>query len=120
FLSGCEGCMRRMPVEEVTLSDWPSCASAGQEELLAARELVAGPNMLEKSVVERYSLHERGGCIIGRAFVRWKLGDTALEVVWNEDLVPLAAYKRMTYPGDANLFDERAYQMTDESTLMVR
>lgn len=117
--SGCEGCMRRPPAESVDLGEWPACASAPREELLVARELVSGPSALEKGVRERYSIAKHGECYVGRMHLSWRLGETALEIVWDEDFVPLAAYKRMGYPGQPDQFDERAYRM-DARSAMVR
>jgi hypothetical protein len=116
----CEGCMRRVPVDLVELADWPACARAPADELLVARELASGPTMLEKTVVERYSIARHGDCYVGRVHLSWKLGETALEVVWDRDLQPIAAYKRMGYPGDARLFEERGYRVSESESVMVR
>jgi hypothetical protein len=118
--AGCEGCMRRVPASQVDLADWPACATTPPDERLVARELVAGPIMREQTVVERYSIARHGECLVGRVFLRWMLGDTALEVVWDRELNPVAAYKRMSYPGEPERFEERGYRMSDTESVMVR
>jgi hypothetical protein len=118
--AGCEGCMRRVPVDQVDLAEWPACAASPPDEILVARELVSGPDMLEKSVRERYSFSRHGDCYVGRVLLTWRLGETALEVVWDRDFLPLSAYKRMGYPGDAGLFEERGYRMSEDGSVMVR
>jgi hypothetical protein len=118
--AGCEGCMRRVPASQVDLADWPACATTPPDERLVARELVAGPIMREQTVVERYSIARHGDCLVGRVYLRWKLGDTALEVVWDRDRNPVAAYKRMSYPGEPERFEERGYRMSETESVMVR
>ncbi len=123
------GCKRKhVPVDAVPDLGYPTCAGAedaGAGALLARRTLRAGADsMAESGAVESFELRRRACHLVTTAHQEWKLGATDIEVVFDDKLLPLRAWKRMTSPGtrpgEAHV-DVRRYELrTPEVTIAKR
>jgi hypothetical protein len=108
-LAGCSRCEgTRREVQSLPDLPYPSCdpttgiATDGElpePELVARDTLRAGPNMREQDVVERFEIQRRGCVTIARVQQEWPLGTADLDVVYDEELLPLRVWKRTTMPG---------------------
>lgn len=124
-------CARKhVSVDSVPELPYPTCSEAvanalgdaGPGEIVARGRLRGSPDsMAESDSVETFELR-RNACLT-TATVRqeWKQGATDVEVVFNDKLVPLRAWRRMTLPtskrADGNA-DIRRYELrTEEVTL---
>ncbi|MBX7190873.1 MAG: hypothetical protein K1X94_02390 [Sandaracinaceae bacterium] len=90
---------------------------------LAEGELRAGPVMRESSVVETFSLIRRGCHIVFTGVLDWDLGATDVEVVYDQELRPIRAWKRGTSPGPLEArrrTDIRSYDFRGERLMMRR
>jgi hypothetical protein len=95
--SDCEGTRR----EVGALPDlpYPSCDGELPEgELVAADTLRAGPNMRAEDVVERFEIRRRDCLTVVRVSQEWSLGTADLDVVYDEELLPLRVWLRTTIP----------------------
>lgn len=116
-------CRRKhIPVTSVPQIPYPSCDAGdpGPGAVLASGRLRAGPNAVEQSVVERYELRQRACLRVMTVRQEWPLNVADVEVVYDEDLLPLRAWKRMTLPGvrtadgqaDIRLYELRTPEVT--------
>ncbi len=120
-------CKRKhVPVASVPELPYPSCGGAALPagELVAEGSLRAGPDHNEPSVVERFEMRRRDCLYVLTARQEWARMSSDVEVVYDRDLVPLRAWKRMTIPGvsraDGNA-DIRRYELrTPEVTITRR
>lgn len=90
----------------------------GDGTLRLARVLRSGPDMREQNVVERFELREAQGHTIVRVRQEWPLGTADLDVVFDEQLLPLRVWKRSTMPtatGPLGHRDLRVYDLTSSS-----
>jgi hypothetical protein len=102
---GCKRFQRKhIPVESLPELGYPTCAGAipGAGELAAEEHLRSGPTHKDKSIVERYSVRRRACLTVFSARQEWPFGTTDLEVVYDEQLLPLRIWKRMLIPGLPN------------------
>lgn len=122
WVAGCPSPPRER-VGELPERAYPSCAEpGGPEEVLGSGLLRAGPVMREPSVVERFELARRGCHVVFTAREDWTLSATDVEVVYDQDLQPLRAWKRTTMPGPhpvAERTDVRAYDLRGERVEMT-
>ncbi len=124
---GCEGCFKQRPVESVEELPYPTCpgeSSGEEEEVLLEGAFRSGPYHREPNIVERWSFTKRGCHHVLRSRQEWPQGTSDIEVVYDEALHPLRAWKRTTSPAFDNpeeRADIRRYEMrTDPVTLKVR
>jgi hypothetical protein len=93
------GCPRKhVPVPSITELPYPAC-DAGSPELVAHGHLRSGPTMREKDVVERFEVTRTGCGYVFEGRQEWPLMGADVEVIYDESLTPLRAWKRMTLPG---------------------
>ncbi|MEY4508303.1 MAG: hypothetical protein RLZZ450_425 [Pseudomonadota bacterium] len=98
---GCERFKRKhIPVESLPELGYPQCAGIepAPGRLLAEQHLRSGPAHTDKFIVERFSLRDQGCQQTFRSRQEWPLGTTDFEVVYDEHLLPLRLWKRMTVP----------------------
>ncbi len=113
---GCDSCLKRQPRERVPSLGYPSCpegSRAAGEELLTTQHLRAGPTYPTPDVVERYRLVRRGCHHVLTVRQEWSRQIDDVEVVYDEDFLPLRAWKRMSVPGPGGrspLVDTRRYE----------
>jgi len=111
---------KHVPVETLEELGYPSCDGRipeGPGELLAEQHIRSGPAHNDKRIVERFSIRRRGCLTVLSARQEWPLGTTDFEVVYDEALLPLRIWKRMTVPTlpDAGAKAEiRAYELRTE------
>lgn len=116
----------RERVESLPDSPYPTCEDsegAGSDRELARGELRAGPVMRESTVVETFSLEERGCHVVFTGTLDWNMGATDVEVVYDRELRPLRAWKRGTAPGPLTpreRTDIRSYDFRGERLVMRR
>lgn len=99
--TGCERFKRKhIPVESLPELGYPACEGIAPApgQLLAEQHLRSGPTHTDKSIVERFSLRDRGCQQTFRSRQEWPLGTTDFEVVYDAELLPLRVWKRMTVP----------------------
>lgn len=100
-VSGCERFKRKhIPVETLQELGYPTCEgiTARPGKLLFEQHLRSGPAHTDKSIVERFSLHDRGCQRTYHSRQEWPMGTTDFEVVYDAQLLPLRVWKRMTVP----------------------
>ncbi len=118
-------CKRKhVTIDPPTELAYPACADASAGIVVAKGHLRAGPTMREQTVVESFDL-TKGACgFVLRAREEWPLMAADIEIVYDADLNPIRAWKRMTIPGVTNAdgkADIRSYDMrTPELTLKRR
>ena len=120
------GCRRKhVPVDAVPELGYPSCAAsdAGAGVVVARGRIRSGPYSNDKNVVEAFEL-ARTPC--GYAFSsrqEWPLDISDVRVVFDENLVPVWAWKRMTIAGsrrpDGNA-DIRRYELRTGDVFIKR
>lgn len=119
-------CRRKhLPVSSVPELPYPTCDGAPLPagEVLASGSLRAGPTAIEQSVVERFELRRRACLHVFTARQEWPLNVSDVEVVYDDGLMPLRAWKRMTLPGvrsaDGNA-DIRRYELRTPEVSITR
>lgn len=120
-------CRRRhIPVASIPELPYPRC---GERELppgevIASGRMRPGPTSLDKNVVERFEIRRRDCLYVLTVRQEWPLGTADMEVVYDKDMLPLRAWKRMTLPGVPRAdgyADIRRYELrTPEVTLKRR
>ncbi len=120
------GCKRKhVPVASVPELPYPSCGASALPagEVLASASLRAGPDSNEPTVVERYELRQRACLYVLTGRQEWLRQSTDVEVVYDDALRPLRAWKRMTIPGvsreDGNA-DIRRYELRGPEVTIAR
>ncbi len=120
------GCRRKhVSVATVQELPYPSCSDGGtaEGEALAAGSLRAGPTANEPSVVERFELRRRDCLFVLTARQEWLRQSSDVEVVYDREMLPLRAWKRMTIPGvsrsDGNA-DIRRYELRGPEVTITR
>jgi hypothetical protein len=101
-LFGCKRFQRKhIPVESVAELGYPSCQGKPppRGELIASEHLRSGPVHPDKQVVERYAIKRRGCLVAVELRQEWPLGTSDVEVLYDQNLLPLRIWKRMTLPG---------------------
>lgn len=102
LLFGCKRFQRKhIPVERVEELGYPTCQGKALPEgtELWREHLRSGPDHLDKTIVEYYALKQRD-CLYGLTVRQeWPLGTADVEVLYDKDLLPIRAWKRMTLPG---------------------
>jgi len=125
-LPACDGCLRQVPVEAIEELPYPDCGSGRLPEgvLLAEGHLRSGPTSRDPSVVERFEIRRRDCLIFATARVEWPGGTTDVEVIYDEDMRPLRAWKRTLLPSDPDPLEKadiRRYDLrTNPPTLKAR
>lgn len=120
------GCKRKhIAVASVPDFGYPSCDGGvgGAGELLASGSLRAGPNSNEPTVVERFELRRRECLTVLTGRQEWLRQSTDVEIVYDADLLPLRAWKRMTIPGVARAdgsADIRRYELRGSEVTITR
>lgn len=114
----------RERVESLPESPYPTCPDdAASEREIASGELRAGPVMRESTVVESFSIVERGCHVVFSGVLDWNMGATDVEVIYDRDLRPIRAWKRGTAPGPLTpreRTDIRSYDFRGERLAMRR
>jgi hypothetical protein len=101
LVCGCDRFRRKhIPVETLEELGYPSCEgiTSAPGKLLVEEHIRSGPAHTDKSIVERFSIRDRGCQVTFRSRQEWPLGTTDYEVVYDRDLLPLRIWKRMTVP----------------------
>lgn len=122
-LGACESCESKLPrtrVAELPDLGYPSCDGEAlpEGEVIASGVLRSGPTMREKDVAERFEIRRRGCVTVLRASQEWSMGVTDLDVVFDEDLLPLRVWKRSAMPdatGPIGHRDVQVYELRTES-----
>lgn len=120
LLSGCKLFERKhIPVESLEELGYPECNGEvpGPGELVFEEHLRSGPTHQDKSIVERYGVRRRACLRVFSARQEWPFGTTDLEVVYDENLLPLRIWKRMLIPGLPNAAERaeiRRYELRSE------
>jgi hypothetical protein len=94
-------CKKHIPVTSVEEIPYPACTSeAGALVPFASGHLRAGETAREKDVVERFHV-DRDACgqYLFEGREEWHLMGADIEVVYDDKMMPLRAWKRMTIPG---------------------
>lgn len=114
----------REQVDQLPDAPYPECPEpVGEVRELARRELRAGPVMRESTVVESFSLVERGCHVVFTGSLDWNMGATDVEIVYDRELRPIRAWKRGTAPGPLSArerTDIRSYDFRGERLAMRR
>jgi hypothetical protein len=99
LLCACKRFQRKhIPVESVAELGYPTCPSNVGATVLSRGELRSGPTHRDPSIVERYTLEDRGCVYAMRVRQEWPLGTADVEVLYDRSFVPLRVWKRMTLP----------------------
>lgn len=101
-LLACTACHRKhIAVASVPELPYPTCDGAPLPagEIVATQHLRAGPTSLDRNVDERYELRHRGCAYVATVRQEWPMGTADIEVVFDANLLPLRAWRRMTIPG---------------------
>ncbi|MEI8256660.1 MAG: hypothetical protein WCJ30_13380 [Deltaproteobacteria bacterium] len=128
FLAVLAGACRRkhIAVGSVPEIPYPTCDGAPLPagEVVATQHMRPGPTSLDPNVDERYELRHRGCVYVATVRQAWPLGTAAAEVVFDENLLPLRAWRRTTIPGSRRAdgdADIRRYELrTPEVTIKRR
>ncbi len=114
----------RERAESLPDSPYPTCeGEVGPDREMASGELRAGPVMRESTVVETFTLAERGCHVVFTGALDWNMGATDLEVVYDRELRPIRAWKRGTSPGPLSArrrTDIRSYDFRGDRLAMRR
>jgi hypothetical protein len=126
-LFGCKRFQRKhIPVERVEELGYPTCDGKAPPpgELIASEYLRSGPVHPDKQVVERYAIKRRGCLFAVELRQEWPLGTSDVEVLYDQNLLPLRIWKRMTLPGierAGERADIRRYELrTDPVSIKMR
>jgi hypothetical protein len=95
-------CRRKhVPVTSVPELPYPTCdgGAVAPGELVLQGRMRAGPDASERTVNERFELRDRGCVFALTARQEWPLNVSDLEVLYDRNMLPLRAWKRMTLPG---------------------
>jgi hypothetical protein len=128
LLATLPACRRKhIPVASVPEIPYPTCNGApipATGELVASGSMRAGPTSLDPNVVERYEIRHRGCVYVASVRQEWPLGTADAEVVFDEQWLPLRAWRRTTIPGSRRAdgsADIRRYELrTPEVTVKRR
>ncbi|MFW5875579.1 MAG: hypothetical protein ACOCXM_02460 [Myxococcota bacterium] len=125
--AACDDCRDRIPVESVPEKPYPSCGDGPlpEGELIGSGHLRPGPAMRDqKAVVERFEIRKRDCLYVVTVRQEWSLGTSDVEVIYDEALRPLRAWKRMLLPAAEDPVEEadiRLYELrNDPPTLAWR
>lgn len=117
---------KHVSVASVPELPYPACAGEPLPEgqIVAAQHLRPGPTSLDPHVDERYELRRRGCVFVATVRQEWPLGTADVQVVFDEHLLPLRAWRRTTIPGSRRAdgsADIRRYELrTPEVTITRR
>jgi hypothetical protein len=124
---GCKRFQRKhIPVAQVEELGYPTCAGKAPPagELIASEHLRSGPVHPDKQVDERYAIKRRGCLFAVEVRQEWPLGTSDVEVLYDQNLLPLRIWKRMTLPGierAGERADIRRYELrSDPVTIKMR
>lgn len=120
----CDDCRDRVPVKSVPEKPYPSCGEGElpEGELLAKGHLRAGPIMRDQSVVERFEIRKRGCLYVATVRQEWPLGTADVEAVYDAEMRPLRAWKRMVLPSvedPLSMADVRLYEIRNEPVTLT-
>jgi hypothetical protein len=120
FLPSCH--RKHIPVDKIEELPYPACAASAPRTLVAEEKIRSGPISREQNVVETYRIERAGPCYVFTGRQEWPLATADVEVVYDDRLAPLRAWKRMTIPGTADgRPDIRSYELrTPEVTIKHR
>lgn len=104
---------------------YPTCAADAtpNSELLGQGHLRSGPNHLDKGIVERFSIQRRDCLYVAKVRQEWAMGTADVEVLYDDAMMPLRIWKRMTLPGLPNAgerADIRRYELRTDPVSMKR
>lgn len=120
LLFGCKRFERKhIPVESLPELGYPSCQGKvpGAGELIAEEHIRSGPAHSGKDIVERFDLRARDCLVVFNMRQDWPYGTTDFEVVFDRELKPLRAWKRMLIPALENARERaeiRRYELRSE------
>ncbi len=126
LLTGCDRFQRKhIPVDSVEELGYPACPAGtpARDELVGEGHLRSGPNHLDKTIVERFSVRRRDCLYVATVRQEWPMATADVEVVYDEAMFPLRIWKRMTLPGlpDAGeKADIRRYELRTDPVNMKR
>jgi hypothetical protein len=130
LLGGVGGCKRferkHVPVEKVEELGYPTCPAnptGPTQKLVAEQHLRSGPAHTDKSIVEHYSIRERDCLYVVTVRQEWPMSTADVEVLYDQKLMPLRIWKRMTLPGlpDAGeKADIRRYELRTDPVSVKR
>lgn len=112
-------CRRKhQPVASVPRLPYPTCDGGVSDS--ARGYLRAGPIAVEQEVVEHFTWSQRGCLRVMTVRQEWPLNVSDVEVIFDDALTPLRAWKRMTRPGvqradgqaDIRLYEFRTPEVT--------
>ncbi|MEM7606190.1 MAG: hypothetical protein AAF411_12615 [Myxococcota bacterium] len=121
LLGGCESCLKRTAVEEVTVHPAPSCDEPAEPELLAQGSLMSGPIHRER-VIEHFRVEARGCLRAITVRQEWSRQITEVEAVFDDAWNPIQVWKRMSIPGvpePEQYEDVRLYEFRNEPATMT-
>ncbi len=124
-LAGCEGCLKRAPIDAVDVHPYPTCD--GREipesgEVLVDRVLRPGPTTAgDRTVVEHYRIERRDCVYVATVHQEWIRQTSDVEVVFDAEWRPLRAWKRMTIPGvpPDGRPDTRLYELRNDPVTLT-
>ncbi len=124
LLSG--GCRRKhIPVSSVPQIPYPSCGRdpLPEGEVLAEGYLRSGEFSVERLISERFTLRRRDCLHTVTVRQEWPLNVADVEVVYDDQWVPLRAWKRMTLPGvhrTDGMADIRRYELRTPAIALTK
>ena len=132
------GCKRKhVSVASVPELGYPRCAASGASgidgglalgpevsgEVVAAQRMRSGPFMADRNVVESFEIRKTGCGFVYDGREEWPLMSADVQVVYDENLTPLRAWKRMTIPGVKRadgMADIRRYELRTPDVTIKR
>ncbi len=121
--AGCEGCLKRAPVEAVDRLPYPSCGEGPlpEGEVIDHGHLRSGPESRDHHVVEYYEVRRRACLYSITVRQEWPLGTAEVEVLYDDAWLPLRVWKRMTMPTrHGHIEDIRLYDLRTTPVSMTR
>ena len=117
-------CSRKhVPIDPPTELPYPACDGGPPAAVVAEGRLRDGPYMNEKNVVETFALRRESCRYVLDGREAWPRMIADFQVVYDENLLPLRAWKRMTIPGvaraDGNA-DIRRYELRTPDVVVKR
>jgi hypothetical protein len=102
---------------------YPSCGLAPLPpgDVVASGHLRAGPFMREQNLVERFEIRRRDCLYVATVRQEWPLATADLDVAYDDHMLPLRIWKRMTLPGTPDGRPEIArYELRTPETTITR
>ena len=121
-VSGCQGCLKRVPVDHVKVRPYPTCDGKPLPpgDVVSKGFLRSGPYSLDQHVAEHYVFRRRGCVYVATVHQDWPLEVTDVQVVYDLHWKPLRVWKRATLPSDPRIDDVRLYELRNDPPTMTR